>query len=138
MQIALPGMQLVARQARAGVDQWRGHAGIHAPLPQVRAAADRRLAEQAAQDVAAGRLDPHTAAARLVDGKIAALPDRQRQALSLVYFEGLTNIEAADAMEVSVDALESLLARARRSLKDSLSAAFAAIDATMGLLSPLV
>ena len=61
-------------------------------------------------------------AARLVDARIAALPDRQRQALSLVYFEGLTNIEAADAMEVSVDALESLLARARRSLKDSLSA----------------
>jgi RNA polymerase sigma-70 factor (ECF subfamily) len=61
-------------------------------------------------------------AARLVDGKIAALPDRQRQALSLVYFEGLTNIEAAEVMEVSVDALESLLARARRSLKDSLSA----------------
>jgi len=61
-------------------------------------------------------------AARLVDARVAALPDRQRQALSLVYFEGLTNIEAADAMEVSVDALESLLARARRSLKDSLSA----------------
>lgn len=61
-------------------------------------------------------------AARLVDARIAALPDRQRQALSLVYFEGLTNIEAADAMEVSVDALESLVARARRSLRDSLSA----------------
>lgn len=61
-------------------------------------------------------------AARLVDGRIAALPDRQRLALSLVYFEGLTNIEAAAAMEISVDAVESLLARARRSLKDSLSA----------------
>ena len=61
-------------------------------------------------------------AARLVDGMIAALPDRQRLALSLVYFEGLTNIEAAAAMEVSVEAVESLLARARRSLKESLSA----------------
>ena len=61
-------------------------------------------------------------AARLVDARIAALPDRQRQALSLVYFEGLTNIEAAAVLEVSVDALESLLARARRGLKDSLSA----------------
>lgn len=63
-------------------------------------------------------------AARLVDEGIARLPERQRQALSLVYFEGLTNIEAAAAMEVSVDALESLLRRARRSLKDSLSAAW--------------
>ena len=61
-------------------------------------------------------------AARLVDGSIAALPERQRLALSLVYFEGLSNIEAAAVMEVSVDALESLLSRARRSLKESLSA----------------
>ncbi|MCA3574681.1 MAG: sigma-70 family RNA polymerase sigma factor [Aestuariivirga sp.] len=61
-------------------------------------------------------------AQRLVDAAIAALPDRQRQALALVYFEGLSNIEAAGVMEVSVDAVESLLARARRSLKESLSA----------------
>lgn len=61
-------------------------------------------------------------AARLVDSRIAMLPERQRLALSLVYFEDLSNIEAAAVMEVSVDALESLLARARRSLKDSLSA----------------
>ena len=60
-------------------------------------------------------------AARLIDRRIAELPERQRLALSLVYFEELTNIEAAAAMEVSVDALESLLARARRSLKESLS-----------------
>ena len=61
-------------------------------------------------------------AAKLVDATIARLPDRQRQALSLVYFEGLSNIEAANVMEVSVDAIESLLSRARRSLKESLSA----------------
>jgi RNA polymerase sigma-70 factor (ECF subfamily) len=61
-------------------------------------------------------------AARLVDARIAELPERQRLALSLVYFEGLNNIEAAAVLEVSVDALESLLARARRGLKDSLSA----------------
>lgn len=63
-------------------------------------------------------------AARLVDSRIASLPERQRLALSLVYFEGLSNIEAAAVMEVSVDALESLLARARRSLKESLSGAW--------------
>jgi RNA polymerase sigma-70 factor (ECF subfamily) len=61
-------------------------------------------------------------AARMVDQMIAALPERQRLALSLIYFEGLSNIEAAAAMEVSVEAVESLLARARRSLKESLSA----------------
>lgn len=61
-------------------------------------------------------------AARLIDIRIAALPERQRLALSLVYFEGLSNIEAAAVMELSVEAVESLLSRARRSLKDSLSA----------------
>lgn len=60
-------------------------------------------------------------AARVIDARISELPERQRLALSLVYFEGLSNIEAAAAMEVSVEAIESLLARARRSLKDSLS-----------------
>jgi RNA polymerase sigma-70 factor, ECF subfamily len=56
-----------------------------------------------------------------IDGAINALPERQRLALSLVYFEGLGNIEAAEAMEVSVDALESLLARGKRGLKDGLA-----------------
>jgi len=60
-------------------------------------------------------------AAQMIDARIAALPERQRLALSLVYFEGLTNIEAASAMESTVEAVESLLARARRSLKESLS-----------------
>lgn len=60
-------------------------------------------------------------AASLVDARIAALPERQRLALALVYFEGLTNIDAAAVMEISIEAVESLLARARKNLKDSLS-----------------
>jgi len=60
-------------------------------------------------------------AARLVDGRIAALPERQRLALSLVFFEGLSNIEAAAVMETTVEAVESLLGRAKRSLKESLA-----------------
>lgn len=54
--------------------------------------------------------------------KIAQLPERQREALTLCALEGMTNIEAAEAMRVSVRALESLLARARRSLRASLQA----------------
>ena len=52
-----------------------------------------------------------------VDRAIAALPERQRQALALVYFEGMGNIAAAEALGVSVDAIESLLGRAKRGLK---------------------
>jgi RNA polymerase sigma-70 factor (ECF subfamily) len=51
---------------------------------------------------------------------IAALPERQRLALTLSYYEGLGNIEAAEIMEISVGALESLLVRARRALADRL------------------
>jgi RNA polymerase sigma-70 factor (ECF subfamily) len=48
---------------------------------------------------------------------LAALPDRQRAALVLVHFEGLGNLEAAATLGVSIEAVESLLARARRNLK---------------------
>ncbi|MEM8785020.1 MAG: RNA polymerase sigma factor [Pseudomonadota bacterium] len=51
---------------------------------------------------------------------IELLPERQRAALSLCHFEGCSNQEAADMMEISVEAIESLLARARRHLKKSL------------------
>ncbi|MBL8538059.1 MAG: RNA polymerase sigma factor [Hyphomonadaceae bacterium] len=52
---------------------------------------------------------------------LGALPERQRAAITLVHFEERTNIEAAEMLEVSVDALESLLARGRRSLKAALA-----------------
>ena len=52
---------------------------------------------------------------------LAELPDRQRTAITLVHYQGLTNIEAASVLDVGVDALESLLARGRRSLRDKLA-----------------
>lgn len=55
-----------------------------------------------------------------VQAAVMALPERQRAALSLVHFEELSNIEAAALLDVSVEALESLLARARRTLRERL------------------
>ncbi len=60
-------------------------------------------------------------AAGAVQQAIDHLPERQRLALVLTYYQGLPNKEAADLLDVSVDALESLLARARRALKTTLS-----------------
>lgn len=54
---------------------------------------------------------------RRVADAIASLPERQREAILLVHYQEMSNIEAARALEVSVDALESLLARGRRSLR---------------------
>jgi RNA polymerase sigma-70 factor (ECF subfamily) len=52
---------------------------------------------------------------------IADLPERQRSALTLCQLQGRSNPEAAQILGVSVDAVESLLARARRTLKGRLS-----------------
>ncbi|HET6222809.1 MAG TPA: sigma factor-like helix-turn-helix DNA-binding protein, partial [Dongiaceae bacterium] len=51
----------------------------------------------------------------------AQLPERQREAILLCHYQELGNIEAAEAMEISVSALESLLARGRRRLKEILA-----------------
>ena len=53
---------------------------------------------------------------------IAQLPERQRAAVVFVHQEGLSNIETAALMEISVEAVESLLARGRRSLRKLLEA----------------
>ena len=53
--------------------------------------------------------------------ELARLPERQRAAISLVHFQDLTNIAAAEALEISVEALESLLARGRRAMKSALT-----------------
>jgi len=55
-----------------------------------------------------------------VDAAIKALPDRQRVALTLFHFEGLKQVEVGRIMGVSDEAVESLLARGRRSLKAAL------------------
>ena len=57
----------------------------------------------------------------LINIALAALPNRQREALVLQYYQELSNIEAADLMGVSVDALESLLSRARRNMRTLLA-----------------
>lgn len=68
-----------------------------------------QVAELEAQDVT-----------RRVDAALNALPDRQRMALTLFHYEGLSQIEVGRIMGVSDEAVESLLARARRSLKAAL------------------
>ncbi|MDR3496736.1 MAG: RNA polymerase sigma factor [Ancalomicrobiaceae bacterium] len=51
---------------------------------------------------------------------LRTIAPRQREAIVLVYYQGLSNQEAAAVMRISVDALESLLARGRRSMQASL------------------
>jgi RNA polymerase sigma-70 factor (ECF subfamily) len=57
---------------------------------------------------------------RRVAGAIAALPARQRSAIALTYDDELSNAEAAQVLGTSVSAFETLLVRARRTLRAKL------------------
>jgi len=66
----------------------------------------------------AGLIEADRAAA--LEAALAALPDRQRQAVVLRHLEGLTNPEIAEIMEIGVEAVESLTARGKRALTAAL------------------
>jgi RNA polymerase sigma-70 factor (ECF subfamily) len=55
---------------------------------------------------------------KIVEREIAALPERQRTALNLCFGEGLTNQEAAEVMGMNLKALQSLIMRAKTTLKE--------------------
>ena len=59
---------------------------------------------------------------RLLEREIGDLPERQRMALNLCFDQGLSNQEAAEVMGVNLKALQSLLMRAKTTLKDRLKA----------------
>jgi len=52
--------------------------------------------------------------------QLNTLPERQRTAITLCAYHGLNNKQAAAVLGISIDALESLLARGRRKLKQLL------------------
>jgi len=58
----------------------------------------------------------------IVRAALAGIPDRQRMALVLHRFEGLSYADIAEAMDTNVDAVKALLSRARRSLAEALRA----------------
>lgn len=96
--------QCLDRLRRSG----RNAGEVSPEAPDARASATRALDDRQRRD-------------RVRDA-LQALPERQRAALVLCYYQDRTNIEAAEILGVSVDALESLLSRARRTLKTTLAA----------------
>lgn len=90
----------------------------------------RRRGRELPEDAAPERADPEPRADEqmasnerraAVEAALAELPERQRLAITLCHYQEMSNIEAAALMEVSVEAVESLLARARRALRDRLA-----------------
>ncbi|MGE3149251.1 MAG: sigma-70 family RNA polymerase sigma factor [Pseudorhodoplanes sp.] len=59
---------------------------------------------------------------RQVLAAVGSLPERQRAAIALTYQDGFSNADSAAILGVSVSAFESLLVRAKRSLRQQLDA----------------
>jgi RNA polymerase sigma-70 factor (ECF subfamily) len=55
-----------------------------------------------------------------VEQALGELPERQRLALVLFHYEGMSQVEVGAVLGVSDEAVESLLARARRALRGQL------------------
>lgn len=61
---------------------------------------------------------------------LQALPERQRAAILLSHYHGLSNIEASQTLNISIEAVESLLGRARRALRQSLASERTELEAS--------
>jgi len=57
---------------------------------------------------------------RALSAALAELPERQAQAVALRHLEGLSNPQIAQIMDISIRSVESLTARGKRALADSL------------------
>ena len=112
------------RTGEAKLDSWMHRVALNLCYDRLRRRREDPMAEPPEQ------VDPGAAADRrlitrqtgdAVASAMATLPARQRAAIVLCYYQELSNIEAATLMEVSVEAMESLLSRARRALRMALA-----------------
>lgn len=85
-----------------------------------------RIRQEPIEDDSVDQIDPdlipedrlaHRQQSDQVAFALSMLPTRQREALVLQYYQEFSNSEAANLMNISVDALESLLSRARRNMR---------------------
>lgn len=118
---AKPSTWLHRVAANLCIDRLRKRKRAGPPLEDVDEPADPQPGAEA-------RLDAGDRAAA-VRAALARLPDRQRRAVALRHFDGLGNPEIAAAIGVTVEAVESLLVRARRSLARDIAAWAAAAEA---------
>jgi RNA polymerase sigma-70 factor, ECF subfamily len=106
-----------------GVRPWLRRVAANLCIDRVRARRNTSLGDALPEEIAPATQVAHLAERELgmrVDAALKALPDRQRLALTLFHYEGMSQIEVGEAMGVSDEAVESLLARGRRALKHSL------------------
>lgn len=113
--------------AKAAFSTWFYRIVVNASLDHARR---KRLPVTSDENLLHSQVEPGAdAEAQLSNGQqeralhaaLATLTPAQRAAVSLCYFEELTNPEAAQAMGIHIKALEGLLVRARKTLRIALS-----------------
>jgi len=114
------------RSGEARFDTWLHRVALNLCHDRLRRRKERPLNEDEALELAdsAPPLDEQLESADRnvrMAAALAALPARQREAIVLQYYQELSNIDAAALMNISVEALESLLSRARRQLRSQLA-----------------
>lgn len=115
----LPTLAADGRGAKA----WLRRVTANLCIDRIRANAKTTVTDRPPdQEVEASQMDgmSEKALAARVAAALQQLPKRQRLALVLFHFEGLSQQEVSEAMSVSQEAVESLLGRARRKLKSTL------------------
>lgn len=107
----------------AGVRPWLRRVAANLCIDRVRARRNIGLGDEVPEESGPATQLTHLAERELgarVDTALKGLPERQRLALTLFHYEGMSQVEVGEAMGISDEAVESLLARARRALKVSL------------------
>ncbi len=112
------------RAGQGGVGAWLARVATNACLDRLRKGRFRsdddvpeRADDRPLADAQIGQDDE----ARRTRDAIAALPDTQRAAIILTYYEDMPNRDAAEALNLNIKAFESLLFRARSALKQALA-----------------
>ncbi|TFY91450.1 RNA polymerase sigma factor [Pseudomonas kairouanensis] len=114
------------RSGEARFDTWLHRVALNLCHDRLRRRKEHPLNEEAVLELADSAPSPDQQLEALdnsarMAAALAALPERQREAIVLQYYQQLSNIDAAALMNISVEALESLLSRARRQLRSQLA-----------------
>lgn len=113
------------RQGEAKVTSWLYRVVVNLATDRLRQRRPTAALDEVAEppDLSASAVEAMTEAARAraLDQALAALPERQRQAVVLRHIEGLANPEIAAIMDIGIEAVESLTARGKRALAAMLS-----------------
>jgi RNA polymerase sigma-70 factor (ECF subfamily) len=111
------------RSGGAGVSAWLTRVATNLCLDRLRVRgriSGEEVPERADQAPLADALIESGQERVAVIAAMQALPESQRAAIVLTYYEELSNADAASIMEMNIKAFESLLLRARRALRQML------------------